>query len=333
MAALGSPHLDCRQDGAKLDAGRAPATSSTPRSPGSSRPMPCLLIGTNPRWEAPLVNARLRKRYLQGGFTVGAIGAAARSDLSGRPISAPARRRWTSSPTVPRRSAEVLKHAKRPMLILGQGALARPDGAAVLAAARELAERLGLVRDGLERLQRAAHRGGPRRRPRPRLRAGRGRARRRRHRRRRRAGRDRGRLPARRRRDRHRAARRRLRRSTRATTATAARTAPTSSCRAPPTPRRTPPTSTPRAAPQRAKLAVFPPGEAREDWKILRALSEALGRTLPLDTLAPGARAHGRASRRSSPSSTRSCRRLAARSAARASSRARRSRRRSRIST
>ena len=38
--------------------------------------------------------------------------------------------------------------------------------------------------------------------------------------------------------------------------------------------------------PQRARLAVFPPGEAREDWKILRALSEALGRKLPLDTLA-----------------------------------------------
>ena len=36
---------------------------------------------------------------------------------------------------------------------------------------------------------------------------------------------------------------------------------------------------------QRGKLAVFPPGEAKEDWKILRALSEALGRTVPLDTL------------------------------------------------
>ena len=31
----------------------------------------CLLVGTNPRWEAPLVNARLRKRWLQGGFKVG----------------------------------------------------------------------------------------------------------------------------------------------------------------------------------------------------------------------------------------------------------------------
>ena len=34
----------------------------------------CLLIGTNPRFEAPLVNARLRKRWRRGGFTVGRIG-------------------------------------------------------------------------------------------------------------------------------------------------------------------------------------------------------------------------------------------------------------------
>jgi NADH-quinone oxidoreductase subunit G len=37
--------------------------------------------------------------------------------------------------------------------------------------------------------------------------------------------------------------------------------------------------------PQRARLAVFPPGEAKEDWKIVRALSEALDRKVPLDTI------------------------------------------------
>jgi NADH-quinone oxidoreductase subunit G len=37
--------------------------------------------------------------------------------------------------------------------------------------------------------------------------------------------------------------------------------------------------------PQHGFRAVFPPGEAREDWKIVRALSQALGRTLPYDTL------------------------------------------------
>ncbi|MES2443677.1 MAG: NADH-quinone oxidoreductase subunit NuoG [Pseudomonadota bacterium] len=36
---------------------------------------------------------------------------------------------------------------------------------------------------------------------------------------------------------------------------------------------------------QRGDRAVFPPGDAREDWTILRALSDKLGRTLPFDTL------------------------------------------------
>jgi NADH-quinone oxidoreductase subunit G len=37
--------------------------------------------------------------------------------------------------------------------------------------------------------------------------------------------------------------------------------------------------------PQRARLAVFPPGDAKEDWKILRALSEVIGRKVPLDII------------------------------------------------
>ncbi|NJR77441.1 NADH-quinone oxidoreductase subunit NuoG [Sphingomonas corticis] len=36
---------------------------------------------------------------------------------------------------------------------------------------------------------------------------------------------------------------------------------------------------------QRGERAVFPPGDAREDWTIFRALSERLGKTLPFDTL------------------------------------------------
>ena len=36
---------------------------------------------------------------------------------------------------------------------------------------------------------------------------------------------------------------------------------------------------------QMARVAVFPPGDAREDWKIIRALAETLGKTLPYDSL------------------------------------------------
>jgi NADH-quinone oxidoreductase subunit G len=46
------------------------------------------------------------------------------------------------------RFAKVLKAAERPMLILGSGALTRPDGARILATARRIADDCGLVVDG-----------------------------------------------------------------------------------------------------------------------------------------------------------------------------------------
>ena len=37
---------------------------------------------------------------------------------------------------------------------------------------------------------------------------------------------------------------------------------------------------------QRGEKAAFPPGEAREDWAILRAVSELAGKALPFDSFA-----------------------------------------------
>ena len=62
FAALGSPNIDCRQDGAKLDASVRASYLFNTSIAGIERSDYCLLIGTNPRWEAPLINARLRKR-------------------------------------------------------------------------------------------------------------------------------------------------------------------------------------------------------------------------------------------------------------------------------
>ena len=69
-------------------------------------------------------------------------------------------------------------------------------------------------------------------------------------------------------------------------TATGARTAPTSSCRARPIRRNPASTSTRKAACRWPGAPSFPPGEAREDWAILRALSDVLGHKLPYDSLA-----------------------------------------------
>ena len=74
MTVLGSPHLDCRQDGAQLDpAARAGYLFNTTIA-GIEQADLCLLIGTDPRREAALVNTRLRKRWRQGGFAIARVG-------------------------------------------------------------------------------------------------------------------------------------------------------------------------------------------------------------------------------------------------------------------
>jgi NADH-quinone oxidoreductase subunit G len=147
LQGLGVASLDCRQDGAKLDPRCRRGYLFNTTIAGIEAADCCLLIGTDPRSEAPLVNARLRKRYLRGGFAVAAVGPAL--DLTypvemlgegGETLAALAggEHRWAAR----------LRAAQRPMLVLGQGALTRPDGAQVLAMARAVADACGLVRDG-----------------------------------------------------------------------------------------------------------------------------------------------------------------------------------------
>jgi len=147
MAAIGSPHLDCRQDGAAIDPSVRASYRFNTTIAGIDAADACLLIGTNPRWEAPIINARLRKRWLQGKFPIAAIGP--RHDLTYDVDYLGAGPETLEQVSAGRHPfAETLKNAERPMLILGMGALARPDGAAVLAAAREIAATTGMVGDG-----------------------------------------------------------------------------------------------------------------------------------------------------------------------------------------
>ncbi len=147
MTALGSPHIDCRQDGARLEAGARAGYIFNTTIAGIENADACLLIGTNPRWEAPLINARLRKRYLAGGFRVAAVGPPAELTYRVDQLGAgPGTLAEIASGE--HAFAKVLKDAERPMLVLGQGALGRSDGAQVLAAARATAESTGMIGDG-----------------------------------------------------------------------------------------------------------------------------------------------------------------------------------------
>jgi NADH-quinone oxidoreductase subunit G len=141
MASAGSANLDCRQDGARLDAGRRDFYLFNTTIAGIEEADALLIIGSNPRHEAPVLNARIRKRKLAGGFPIGVIGT--KSDLT---YSA----EWLGEgpatiASLPEGFAKALADAKRPMIIVGQGALARADGSAVLAAAWKLAGSIGAL--------------------------------------------------------------------------------------------------------------------------------------------------------------------------------------------
>ena len=147
MEALGSPNLDCRQDGAKIDPRTRAGYIFNTTIAGIERADALLLVGSDPRREAPIINARIRKRYLMGGFKIAVLGP--KLDLTygydhlGTGAAALGEIADGRHPF-----AAALKAAKAPMLILGMGALRRPDGAAVLATARRLAEACGLIKEG-----------------------------------------------------------------------------------------------------------------------------------------------------------------------------------------
>ncbi len=144
MGGIGSPNLDCRQDGAAIDPTVRASYLFNSTIAGIDEADACLLIGTNPRAEAPLIAARLRKRWLQGGFTAGVVGPQADLTFDTEYLGAgPDTLEEIRAGNHP--FAETLKKAERPMLILGMGALTRPDGAAVLRAARQVAEATGMI--------------------------------------------------------------------------------------------------------------------------------------------------------------------------------------------
>mgnify|MGYP000674513568 CR=1 FL=1 len=144
MGSLGSPNLDCRQDGAKLDSSVRAGYLFNTTIAGIEDADACLIVGSNPRREAAMINARLRKRFLQGGFRVGVIGEPV--DLTYQVEHLGAGPDTLAEVAEGRHSfAEVLRNAEKPMVILGQGALARPDGAEVLGRVRRMAEDFGMV--------------------------------------------------------------------------------------------------------------------------------------------------------------------------------------------
>ena len=144
MQSFGVTNLDCRQDGAKLGASPRQGYLFNTTFQNVEAADALLLIGTNPRWEAPVLNARIRKTWLNGNLKIANVGASV--DLT-YPVTqlgaSPGALEEIAAGT--HAFAQVLKGAKRPMLILGQGALARADGAGILNLAVRIASASGMI--------------------------------------------------------------------------------------------------------------------------------------------------------------------------------------------
>jgi NADH-quinone oxidoreductase subunit G len=142
MDKLGAASVDCRQDGAKLDPkyGRASYLFNATIA-GVDQADAIMIIGSNPRLEAPVLNARIRKRWLKGDCLIGVVGEKADLTYGYNYLGAGPDALAAFAEHPPANKA-------KPMFILGAGAVARIDGAAVLSLAAKAALSLGVVKDG-----------------------------------------------------------------------------------------------------------------------------------------------------------------------------------------
>jgi NADH-quinone oxidoreductase subunit G len=139
MTRLGVANLDCREDGSALHPrwGRA-SYIFNPTVAGIEAADGLLIIGSNPRKEAPVLNARIRKRWRAGNVRIGLIGE--RADLT-YPYD------YLGAGPDTLASVDFAGLAK-PIILVGQGALARADGEAVLSLAAKAALKAGAIKDG-----------------------------------------------------------------------------------------------------------------------------------------------------------------------------------------
>jgi NADH-quinone oxidoreductase subunit G len=147
LAKFGSANLAV-QGGDAFDpkAGRA-SYIFNPTIAGIDQADALLIVGSNPRKEAAVLNARIRKRWRTGQLKVGVVGA--RPDLTYEYDYVGAGTESLGDIAAGKHSfADVLKNAKNPIVLVGTDAFTRHDGAAVLAKAAKLAVDIGAVKDG-----------------------------------------------------------------------------------------------------------------------------------------------------------------------------------------
>ena len=138
LASMGSSLIEGRQTGMDYDTSSMAAVNFNTTIAGAEDADVILLVGSNVRWEAPLVNTRIRKA-IKKGARVFAIGP--ETDLTYKV-------EWLGNDLsllgkLPKAAADAFKDAVKPMMIVGGAALKGGHGAALA-----LAKTLNLVREG-----------------------------------------------------------------------------------------------------------------------------------------------------------------------------------------
>lgn len=144
FGSLGVTSLDCRQDGMALGSGARETWLFNSTIAGVENADMILFVGTNPRTEAPVLNARFRKRWVAGALEVGVIGEQADLTFGYEYLGAGAA---SLSGLAKSKSDFVkrLKDAKNPAIVIGAGALGRADGGAIAKAAADVAKAFGMT--------------------------------------------------------------------------------------------------------------------------------------------------------------------------------------------
>jgi NADH-quinone oxidoreductase subunit G len=147
LASMGSANLATQSAGAFDTATGRASYIFNPTIAGIEQADALLIVGANPRKEAAVLNARIRKAWRTGALKVGVIGE--KADLTYRYDYLGAGTDSLAELAAGKNAfADVLKNAKHPIVLVGAGVAARADGAAVLAAAAKLASDFGVIKDG-----------------------------------------------------------------------------------------------------------------------------------------------------------------------------------------
>jgi NADH-quinone oxidoreductase subunit G len=140
LTSLGSPNMDCRTDGGNFDVTNRAGYLFNSGISGIDQADAIVLVGANPRHEATLVNARIHRNIQERRIKVGVIGEAADLTYNYKHLG--------NSPQDLDKIELFLEGAQKPMIIVGSGAFAREDGLALHNALYNAAKKSGAVKDG-----------------------------------------------------------------------------------------------------------------------------------------------------------------------------------------